>query len=198
MNSETHTIANKAHAAARVCLLFLTTVSFGALWDRDSQFQQEVLARREQGRESLVAAADDADPAHPAGSQMLSDDSAAPASQTQIAREIGLPPVELPSNANRLEAFPTKNSVVVRDVSHVGGWALPLGIVPGDYRVVDSRGAVDLVRISPADVIDQGSIAGREAREMYLFDDSERRVYFIRVASKDAISSRDGRATGTN
>ncbi len=168
MNLKTHSPLNPAHAAARVFALLLATVGFGAMWQCDSQYQQEVLAHRERERESLVSVVaaphdeDDADPAHPAGTQMLSDDSAAPVSQTQVT---------------------------LRDVSHVRDWTLPAGIVPGEYRVVDSRGAVDLVRITPADVIDQGSIAGREAREMYLFDTPDRRVYFIRVASPDAISN---------
>ena len=137
------------------------------MWQCDSQYQQEALAHRERERESLVAAADDADPAHPAGSQMLSDDSAAPVSQTQIT---------------------------LRNVSHVGDWVLPVGIAPGEYRVVDSRGTADWVRITAADVIDQGPIEGRETREMYLLDEPERRVYFIRVARPDTISSRDGQA----
>lgn len=166
MNIETRGITHPAHAAARVFLLLIATVGFGAMWQSDSQYQQEALAHREREREreSLVAETDDADPAHPAGSQMLSDDSDAPVSQTQIT---------------------------LRDVSHVRDWTLPAGIVPGEYRVVDSRGAVDLVRITSADVGYQGSVAEREAREMYLFDEPERRVYFIRVASTDAISGRD-------
>lgn len=165
MSVETDSNLHPIHAAARVCVLLLATVGFGAMWQGDSQYQQEALAHRERERESLVAAADDADPAHPAGSQMLSDDSAAPVSQTQVA---------------------------LRNVSHAGNWTLPAGIVAGEYRVVDSRGAVDRIRITRADLNEQGSVAEREAREIYLFDEPERRVYFIRMTSVDAISSRDG------
>lgn len=68
---------------------------------------------------------------------------------------------------------------------------LPLGITPGEYRVVSSQGTVDSHTVTLPEIRRQGMKPGREARDFYLLDNVESRVYFIRVDSKTKVARRE-------
>lgn len=91
-----------------------------------------------------------------------------------------------------------KTSVPVRDVKQVAetnsafkNVKLPVGIVPGEYRIVSNTGVTENRWITFSDIRLQNMMPGRENRDFYLLDEPEQRIYFIRVTGQSKVARRD-------
>lgn len=160
MNTETPTTPLNAQAGARILLLFLATVLFGSAWESDARHQEKVIAQRRGN----------------------------PSSRT-IVRQTE-PGQRSSQHLDQTLAPPSGGQVEVRGVGQTREWPLPVGLAAGYYRVVDSFGAVEVVQVTRADLHQRGVVEGRPARDMYLVDESERRIYYIRLQSPQRISQR--------
>ena len=68
---------------------------------------------------------------------------------------------------------------------------LPVGIVPGEYRIVSNTGVTENRWITFSDIRLQKMMPGRERRDFYLLDEPDQRIYFIRVTGQNNVARRE-------
>lgn len=165
MNTESPNLIQQANAAARVILLILTSVGFAAIWESDVRHQDKVLAERRAKQQSRTFAGRTEPQEH---------------SRQHLTRALTPPSVR---------------EVSVGGVGQTREWPLPAGIALGTYRVVDNSGAVEMLQVTSEVLRKQGIAAGKEARDMYLLDESDRRIYFIRLNKVNRVAMSSTKAT---
>ena len=84
----------------------------------------------------------------------------------------------------------SRGQVEVRGVGQTREWPLPVGMTSGEYRVVDSLGAVEMIQVTRSELRQRGIAEGRDARDMYLIDEPTRRIYFVRINQSERITRR--------
>lgn len=142
-------LVESADAAARVGVLFVAVGIFAAMWESDSP------------------------PAKDDGNWL-----ARRARSTQVV--VGA--AEDSTRVHRLQSSRTGYSDVLHGVSmqtvNIQQYPMPAGIVPGDYRVVDSLGQVQTLHVpsETASIIDS-----RNPLDQYILEDGDRTIYFIRI-----------------
>jgi hypothetical protein len=154
-------LVQSADAAARVGVLCIAVAMFAAMWESDSQpieASNDNWLTRRAGISTSVAAVGDESP--------RSADSATVE--------------EVSSN----ESMPVFRSVAL----HGGNsrpYPMPTGIAPGEYRVVDSFGMTDTLRVTTEMVSIRDS---HETRDQYIIEDGDRKIFFIRIHGESATA----------
>lgn len=160
MKIETQTLPINCHAGARILLLFMATMLFATAWDSDARHQEAVLAQR-RGIHTTRTIARQTEPWQ--RSSQHRDQTQSPMSRGQVE---------------------------VRGVGQTREWPLPVGMTSGEYRVVDSLGAVEMIQVTCSELRQRGIAEGRDARDMYLIDEPTRRIYFVRINQSERITRR--------
>jgi hypothetical protein len=147
-------LVDSADAAARVGVLFVAVAIFAAMWESDTP----------------PANRDDNWLARRAGtSQTVSRSDDVSASTSDESTGLG----------HSTSAFQT----VSAHTTSAQPFPIPAGIVPGDYRVVDSLGMVTTLNVT-AEMV--SSHRGQNTRDQYVIEDADRSIYFIRIRNLTA------------
>ncbi|MDA1162004.1 MAG: hypothetical protein O3B13_02770 [Planctomycetota bacterium] len=148
-------LAESADSAARVGVLFLAVAMFAAMWESDASSKQDDNWLAARARTKFVVA--------------QSDENAS----LEIVSQTGEVQKNKPNTSD------TFGEVSIRRVSG-SPYPLPVGIVPGEYRVVDSRGSVETLHITQEIASVTGNIESLGLGQ-YVIADAERTIYFIRI-----------------
>lgn len=149
-------LVESADGAARVGVLFVAVAMFAAMWESDSP----------------SAGSDDHWLARRAGS-----------SQAVVQVEKGSPKIS-EQHARQSNKQGTLKNVSAASVIAVQ-CPMPVGITPGDYRVVDSLGGVQTVQVTSEMV---SGTRTRNPLNQYITEEGDRTIYFIRIKSGSAIA----------
>ena len=150
-------LVQSADAAARVGVLFVAIALFAAMWESDSP-STEANDDHWLARRANASNADAA-PNKPAES----------VSQSPARREVQ-------------QMFePVSHQTMIAEP-----YPMPVGIVPGEYRVVDSRGMTETLNVTTEMVAMQKS---DEIRDHYIIKNGDRKIFFIRIRNENATAS---------
>lgn len=164
-------LVESADAAARVGVLFVAVALFAAMWESDSPPTRQTdhwLARRA-GISGTVTRTDHRTIVPAPRRDSIQVDK--PASRQTVSRQTVSTPI---GDAHVTEA--------------AWPYPLPAGIVPGQYRVVDSFGEVSTLHVS------DGMVSSNHMTpdcHQLIVEDGHRTVYFIRL--RRAATARAGR-----
>jgi len=150
-------LVQSADAAARVGVLFVAVAMFAAMWESDSP---------------PTSNGDDHWLARRAG----------------VSNPVVTLDDEQPEVVDRSQARTEGGSVfepASLQTAHVQPYPMPAGITPGDYRVVDSFGMTDTLRITAEMVSHQDS---HKSGDQYIIENGNRKIYFIRIRRTTAIA----------
>lgn len=171
--TSTNQLAETMNSAARVGALILAIVAFAAIWETDAKRRDDWIALQNRSSSPIVMAAH----------VSLPESEGAVVSQTQITDSAIVLEASHPVKAESIQQLAQRiepAKPVVRNVSssNTGGsvWSnlkLPAEIAPGAYRVVDSRGRIDLIRL--------GAGTAGNGPKMYSFESDGVTTYFIRI-----------------
>jgi hypothetical protein len=148
-------LVESADAAARVGVLFVAVGIFAAMWESDSPTTNDDsnwLARRARPAQVVARAGEDSTSAH--GSQ-----------SSHAGRSNGL-------RAASMQSISSMRSISAPQ------YPMPAGIVPGNYRVVDSLGKVQPLQVTAE------MASGTDPQhplDQYILEDGDRTIYFIRI-----------------
>lgn len=145
-------LVESADAAARVGVLCVAVALFAAMWESDAPPSADVsdnwLAQR---------AADSRPNAHVKQSALNGN-------QTR-SNDVSINKVGLLSDVSVTSTFSVR-------------YPMPVGITPGEYRVVDSLGNVQTVEVTSEMVTGTGT---ENPVDQYVIEDGDRKIYFIRI-----------------
>lgn len=150
-------LVQSADAAARVGVLFVAVALFAAMWESDSP-----------------------------STQANNDHWLARRADTSNVDTVPNKPAESVSQS------PTRREVqkVLEPVSHQAmisePYPMPVGIVPGEYRVVDSRGMTETLNVTAEMVAMQKS---DETRDHFIIGNGDRKIFFIRIRNEHATAN---------
>jgi len=150
-------LVQSADAAARVGVLFVAVAMFAAMWESDSP---------------PTSTSDDHWLARRAG----------------VSNPVATLDDEQPELVDRSQARTERASAfepASLQTANVQPYPMPAGIVPGEYRVVDSLGMTDTLRIIPKMASHQDS---HKASDQYIIENGDRKIYFIRIRNVTAIA----------
>lgn len=150
-------LAQSADAAARVGVLFVAVAMFAAMWESDSPPSSS------SDDHWLARRAGVSNPVADRGDEQLE---LLERSQARTERASAFEPASL-------------------QTANVQPYPMPAGIVPGEYRVVDSLGMTDTLRITTEMVSHQDS---HKASDQYTIENGDRKIYFIRIQGTTAIA----------
>lgn len=151
-------LVQSADAAARVGVLLVAVALFAAMWESDSTSPPSSEEHWLARRAGISNSVADA-----------RDESSKTAEQSrgQVESDSVFKPASMSTEQNR-------------------SYPMPAGIAPGEYRVVDSFGMADILRISPEMVSLHNS---HEVKSQYVIEIGDRTVYFIRIQSCSAVAT---------
>jgi hypothetical protein len=156
MSDFKNNLVQTADAAARVGVLFVAVALFAAMWESDSA-PTEASDGHWLARRAGVLTID-----------VAGDESAESDSQTQNQRGVR-------------QAFePVSHKTTIAQP-----YPMPVGIVPGEYRVVDSRGMSETLSVTTEMVSMQKS---DETRDHFIIENGDRKIFFIRIRSENATA----------
>lgn len=151
-------LAQSADAAARVGVLFVAVAMFAAMWESDSPPTSNSDDHWLARRAGVSTSVADRDDEQ---SDLVER------SQARTERASVFEPASL-------------------QTANVQPYPIPAGIVPGEYRVVDSLGMMDTLRITAEMVSHRDS---HKASDQYIIENGDRKIYFIRIQGTTAIAS---------
>ncbi len=154
-------LVQSADAAARVGVLFVAVAMFAAMWESDSPPTDASNDHWLAHRAANSASIDEGD--------AQSTPPAPSATVEEVTRQKSTP-------ASRTDSLHSENS---------RSYPMPVGIAAGDYRVVDSFGRTDTLHVSVETVPNHVS---QNARDQYIFEDGDRKIFFIRIHSQSATA----------
>jgi hypothetical protein len=157
MSDFKNNLVQTADAAARVGVLFVAVALFAAMWESDSA-PTEASDGHWLARRAGVLTIDAA-----------GDESAKSDSQAQSQR--GARQTFEPVSHQSMIAQP---------------YPMPVGIVPGDYRVVDTFGMSETLSVTDEMVSMQKS---DETRDHFIIENGDRKIFFIRIRTENATAS---------
>ena len=149
-------LVQSADAAARVGVLFLAVAMFAAMWESDSP---------------PIDASNDHWLARRAGVSNIH------ITRNKSVESVGQLPV-------RREALPMFEPVSHRTMN-AQPYPIPVGIVPGEYRVVDSLGMTETLDVT-ADMVSMQK--SDETRDQYIIENGDRKIFFIRIRIQAATA----------
>tara|TARA_R110002072_G_scaffold303099_1_gene493405 strand:- start:107659 stop:108156 length:498 start_codon:yes stop_codon:yes gene_type:complete len=158
MSDFKNNLVQSADAAARVGVLFVAVALFAAMWESDSP------------------------PAEASDNHWL-------------ARRAGALTIDAAGNEPAESVNQTRDQIkaqpVFEPVSHPAvitqPYPMPVGIAPGEYRVVDSRGMTETLNVS-AEMVSMQKFD--ENRDQYIIENGDRKIFFIRIRNENATASR--------
>lgn len=150
-------LAQSADAAARVGVLFVAVAMFAAMWESDSP---------------PTPSSDDHWLARRAG----------------VSNSVAPLDDKRPELVNQTQAH-TERALAFEPASlqtaHVQPYPMPAGIAPGEYRVVDSLGMTDTLRVTAEMVSHHDS---QKANDQYIIENVDRKIYFIRIQRTSSVA----------
>jgi len=147
-------LVESADAAARVGVLFVAVAIFAAMWESDTP-----PAKRDDNWLARRAGASQTISRSDGESTTTSDGSAGLRHSTSVFQTVS-------THTTSAQPFP-----------------IPAGIVPGDYRVVDSLGMVTTLSVT-AEMVSSHRL--QTTRDQYVIEDADRTIYFIRLRNLTA------------
>jgi hypothetical protein len=150
-------LVQSADGAARVGVLFVAVAMFAAMWESDSP------------------------PASNNDGHWL-------ARRAGVSTSVADHDDEQPELADQSESRGPRVSVfepASLQIATAQPYPMPAGIVPGEYRVVDSLGLTDTLHITAEMVSLHDS---NNASDQYIIEDGDRKIYFIRIQGTTAIA----------
>lgn len=156
MSDLKNNLIQSVDAAARVGVLFVAVAMFAAMWESDLP---------------STSSRDNHWLARRAGITIVNADGG------QIATTD-----RSPSHAGRASVL--KLSAMQIATAHA--YPIPAGIAPGEYRVIDSLGMLDTLRVTAEMVSLHRS---HKASDQYIIENNDRKIYFIRIQGTQSITS---------
>ncbi|NQV25212.1 MAG: hypothetical protein HQ518_12685 [Rhodopirellula sp.] len=147
-------------AAARVGALFVAVALFAAMWESDS-------------------------PATASHDNWLARRAGSPATVVEVHVESsGSADSAVAEGVTSNESKPVFGSVSLQS-GNSQPYPMPAGIARGEYRVVDSFGMTDTLRVTTEMVSIHDS---HKTRDQYIVEDGDRKIFFIRIRRERATA----------
>lgn len=151
-------LVQSVDAAARVGVLFVAVAMFAAMWESDLPSTSSSDNHWLARRAGVTSSI-----ANAAGGQIETTD------RSQ-------------SHAGRASVL----KLARMQIATAQAYPMPAGITPGEYRVVDSLGMMDTLRVTAEMVSLRRS---HKASDQYIIENSDRKIYFIRIQGTPSIAS---------
>jgi len=151
-------LAKSVDASARVGVLLIAVVMFAAMWESDLQPTSSSDDHWLTERAGVTSSIAHADN----GQLETTDRSQSHAGRASVLKLAGI------------------------QIATTQAYPMPAGIDPGEYRVVDSLGMMDTLRVTAEMVSLHRS---HKASDQYIIENGDRKIYFIRIQSTPSIAS---------
>ncbi|MDG2358385.1 MAG: hypothetical protein P8M20_01905 [Planctomycetaceae bacterium] len=151
-------LVQSVDAAARVGVLFVAVAMFAAMWESDLPSTSSSDNHCLARRTGVISSIANAD-----DGQIETTD------RSQ-------------SHAGRASVF----KLAEMQIGTAQAYPIPAGIAAGEYRVVDSLGMMDTLRVTAEMVSLHRS---HKASDQYIIENSDRKIYFIRIQGTPSIAS---------
>jgi hypothetical protein len=158
-------LVQSADAAARVGVLFVAVTIFATMWESDS-------------------------PPSSTSDHWLVQRAGA-SNSVAVREDVQLEPAD--QSEARADLASTFKPASMH-IATVQAYPMPVGITPGEYRVVDSLGMTDTLRVTAEMVSLHDS---HNASDQYIIENGDRKIYFIRIQGNATIAG-DRRGANLN